>query len=205
MRTHKVVLTNSSIGITVSTVAVCGHSGKRYGHSIYSDKYRCHTIEMTPEEYETAADDLSRGWHKALCKWVPHFVQGAASNVVTPENNEALRLICMESARKLSSEDITAIAREHGLIITAVPIEVPPAGAPVVQVLNVHSDPPMAAIATRFITNAAASAVASGELPTKYLSLCKMARDEGIDISALPRKGEAVRAAILTHRQQKAA
>lgn len=208
-----IVLTNASYGVTVGTVAVCGNSGKRYGHSTYSDKWRCHAIEMTLPEYEVACDDLARGWHKALCKWVPHFVE-VQETVVTAQNNEALRETAIRWASQLSAEDIKQIAAEKHLIIMAVPIE----GLSLSETVHFVKegiewnlsdksvpDQPLGAIATRFLTNAAANAVASGEFPTKYLSLCKMARDEGIDISALPRTGEAVRAAILAHRQQKAA
>lgn len=176
-----VVLTNANHGITVGTVAVCGHSGKRYGHSTYSDKYRCHAIEMSLEQYRLAKDDLARGWHKALCKWVPDFIE-VEETEVNAVNNPVLRDTAINLARQLSADDIRNIAGEKGLIITAIPIEIPPASAPVVQVLTMPS-----------------------ELPIKYLSLCKLAREERVDISGLPRTGEAVRAAILAQRQQKAA
>lgn len=186
-----VVLTNAAHGITVGTVAVCGNSGKRYGHSQYSDKYRCHAIEMTPEEYEVACDDLARGWHKALCKWVPHFVE-VAENVITPENNEALREMVSTMAAKLTDADIRRIAQERGIILMTVPIET--AASISIPHLSIGDPSDPARAMETYQT-----------LPTKYLSLCKLARDEGVDISGLERKGEAVRAAILTHRQQKAA
>lgn len=195
MSKFKIVLTNAAHGITVGTVAVCGNSGKRYGHSQYSDKYRCHAIEMTLEEYEVACDDLSRGWHKALCKWVPHFVEVQESEV-NAANNPVLRDTAIGWARQLSAEDITAIAREHGLIITAVPIENPPRNPTWAQEVGTLL---REELKEQIVENMAA------DLPTKYLSLCKLARDEGVDISGLERKGEAVRAAILAHRQQKAA
>lgn len=196
-----VVLTNTSHGITVGTVAVCGNSGKRYGHSQYSDKYRCHAIHMTLEEYRIAKDDLARGWHKALCKWVPDFIK-VEETEVNAVNNPVLRDTAINWARQLSVADITAIAREHGLIITAVPIE-----KEADQIQENRMDALIASVgaAAEPSSTPFSDGLEGSQLPTKYLSLCKLARDEGVDISALPRTGEAVRAAILSHRQQKAA
>lgn len=192
-----VVLTNAAHGITVGTVAVCGNSGKRYGHSQYSDKYRCHAIEMTLEEYRIAKEDLARGWHKAMCKWVPDFIKIEESEV-NAVNNPVLRDTAIGWARQLSAEDITAIAREHGLIITAVPID---------PIQENRMDALIASVgaAAEPSSTPFSDGLEGSQLPTKYLSLCKLARDEGVDISGLERKGEAVRAAILAHRQQKAA
>lgn len=175
----KVILANKSLGITQGTVSVTGHSRRHLGYSAYSDAWKCHVIELSIGDYEKCIDDLSRNWHKSRGRWVPHFVEGeVVANVVSPENNAALRETAIGWARQLTAADITQIAKEHGLIVTVVPIE---------------------------MAEQAAAIRSTDDLPTKYFSLCKIAKDEGVDITGLPRKGEAVRAAILAHRQQKAA
>src|SRR5258708_3853638 len=109
----KVILTNKSIGVTQGTVSVCGHSRKPFGYSRYSDKYGCHILELSLEDYEKAIEDLSRNWHRSRGKWVPHFVEGEiVQTIVSPENNAALRETAIGWARQLSSDDIKKIASE---------------------------------------------------------------------------------------------
>lgn len=189
----KVILANRSLGITAGTVSVSGHSRRHLGYSTYSDRWGCHVVELTLEDYEACIDDLSRNWHKSRGRWVPHFVEGDAvpsKVIVTQESHAGLREMITNLASKLTDDDIRRIANERGIILT-------------VTVIDNHADqgstipiPQLASVG---------DTVSTGELPTKYLSLCKIAREEGVDISGLERKGEAVRAAILNHRQQKAA
>lgn len=188
MSKFKVILTNSSMGVTVGSATVSGQSGKRYGYSFYSDKYRCHAIEMTLEEYEAAVNDLSNAWHMARRKWVPHFVEVAGENVVTPVNNPLLRDTAIGWARQLSKEDIQQIARDAGLIITAVPIEANP-------IQENRMDAMVASVG---------DTVSCDYLPDRYWSLIKIAKEEGANVAGLKKIAD-LQAAILTHRQQKAA
>ena len=71
---YKVQLINKDLGRSCLFGRVQGLSGKSYATS------RCqpdgsHVAELTAEEYEKAVDDISRGWQRPLCRWIPRFVE----------------------------------------------------------------------------------------------------------------------------------
>ncbi len=71
---YKVQLINRDLGASCLFGRVQGLSGKTYATSRFQP---CgyHVAEMTAEEYEKAADDISRGWRRPLCRWVPRFME----------------------------------------------------------------------------------------------------------------------------------
>lgn len=176
MSNHRVILVNQSLGITQGSVVVSGHSRKPYGYSKYEAKYGGHVIEMSPEEYRKAANDLARNWHKSRCKWVPFFeTVEEPAKVVEPANSPELREIALGWARTLTKEDIAALAAD---------MIVPEPVAPESQVVQ--------------------QPVVSSELPNRYWSLVKIAKDEGATYEGL-KKITDLQACILANRQKKAA
>lgn len=192
MSTHKIILVNRAVSMSVGSVVVSGHSRKPYGNSSWNEKHRAHAIEMTPEQYAKAADDLARNWHKARCKWVPFFetVEGdaEAAKVITPELNEDLRELYLKSARMLGSADLRNILAERGFGVVQQQEESD----------VVSSTPPASPIASQPYS------VFSDALPKSYWPLHKIAKNEGCDVTGL--KGiAALQNAILANRQRKAA
>lgn len=197
MSTHKVILVNYSLGVSIPSVNVCGHSRVSYGFSRWSDKYRAHVCELPLEKYEAAIKDLSRNWHKARCHWIPYFVE-AEEKVITAETNPALREIALGHARNLSRADLEALLNEfhvEHLPGTANPEHEMPTQRSLGEAIlaNARSDVPKVELH-----------VDEHGLPTKFFALLKIAKTEGVNVEGI-KGGAAVRDAILANRAKKAA
>ncbi len=182
---YSVILANKSLGISMGSVVVCGHSRKHLGYSRYSDQYRCHVLEMTPEQYEAAAEDLSRNWHRSRCKWVPHFVNVVEepAKVIEPKDNPQLRELMLASARKLSREDIQMLADEAGVLL----VDKDPARGTTITMETLAEDFHKSSLG----------------LPNHYWPLLKICKSEGVPLDNV--KGiVAMQQAILNHRQKAA-
>ncbi len=167
----------------MGSVVVCGHSRKHLGYSRYSDQYRCHVLEMTPEQYEAAAEDLSRNWHRSRCKWVPHFVNVVEepAKVIEPQDNPQLRELMRTSAQKLSDEDLVQILKERGSFMVITPTDTKPAQGTTITIPG----------------------LAAAGLPNHYWPLLKICKTEGVPLDNV--KGiVAMQQAILNHRQKAA-
>ncbi len=173
---NKVLLVNHSVGITTQTMAVVGHSRKTYGQSRYDNRFNAHVFEMSNEDYEKAANDLARNWHKSRCKWVPHFLE--TEKVVDVQTSPQLREIALGWASKLSKDDIAMLAEQQGLF------------APAAQTITTG--------------RVSGKSEPAEEWPKKWFGLLGLAKREGVNVTGL-KTADAVKAAILAHRQQKAA
>lgn len=195
MSTHKVLLVNRSIGRSVNTIAVCGHSRKTYGFSTYSDKWNAHVLALELDAYEKAIEDISRNFHRSRCRWEPHFLpaEEVAKAIITPQNNEQLRELYLKSARLLSDADVVMLAKERYFdALGAATLDQQPEPSQVVETQPANLPP----------------AATSDGLPTQYFSVVKVANAEGVKI--LDDKGErigtlALKEAILAKRAHKAA
>lgn len=191
MSNHRVILVNQSLGITQGSVVVSGHSRKPYGYSKYEAKHGGHVIEMTPEEYRKAANDLARNWHKSRCKWVPFFEAiEEPAKVIEPANSPELREMRLELARNLSSDELLAILGERGTLAEIA-----------AKFTTAATEITSPVIPETTVTN---QTTIQTDLPNRYWSLVKIAKDEGATYEGL-KKITDLQGAILANRQKKAA
>lgn len=69
-----VLLLNRDMGTGHSPTIVQTWLGKKVGVSKYDPRYNCHSCELTLEDYEKHAKSLMQAAHVALRRWEPHFV-----------------------------------------------------------------------------------------------------------------------------------
>lgn len=79
---HKVLLLNYDLSSNARFGTVCGASGKTYKQSQFNTKYNAHVAEFTMEEYDKAIPDISRSWHRPMCRWIPKFMEVEAGPVL---------------------------------------------------------------------------------------------------------------------------
>lgn len=187
MSTHKVVLVNTSMGVTHGSVVVSGHSRKVYGMSRFIDKWKGHAFEMTMEAYAAAIPDIARNWHKSRCKWIPYFVEvEEPAKVVTPETSPELRQLCINSAQQLSTDDLKEILGNRNEMFH--------------EETDKLAELTVSAVAKVLMRDIGIDI----SLPDRYWPLVKICENEGIEHKGT-RKIPALQALIIAHRQKKAA
>lgn len=73
MKNH-VILLNRGLGSCHQSQIVQGYGGEFVGNSRYDSRFNCHSVTITNERYEQIAASLSQAQHIALRRWEPHFV-----------------------------------------------------------------------------------------------------------------------------------
>ncbi|EDY16917.1 hypothetical protein CfE428DRAFT_5546 [Chthoniobacter flavus Ellin428] len=78
----KVILLNRMLGYDGLNTALKGYSGKAYGPlSRYSPEHKCHVVELSLAEYESAREDLFKKMRQGMSGffiWEPKLVLGEA-------------------------------------------------------------------------------------------------------------------------------
>jgi hypothetical protein len=74
MPEYSVVFENRELGSSNPISTVTGISGKLYARARFSREGYHLSEPLTLAQYEAAKVDISRAWHRPMCRWVPRFV-----------------------------------------------------------------------------------------------------------------------------------